>query len=135
MTATAVLTFRSQFSTQKTFLIFFIALTVVCALLRPYKHRNANISGIVLPAIWAMAIAVSIMPNNPHHTSIAGAISCLLLNLPHCVFYGYILYRLGKLLKQYCCKQQEMEDDVNEELSCTTNYSQLIDMDVHSGLQ
>ena len=110
--ATATLMYRSQLLLQKVFIIFYTTLTVVCALLRPYKHRNANISGIVLPAIWAVAILLWIVPNNPHDTSIAGAISCLLLSLPHCVFYGYILYRLGKMFKQYCCKQPEVENEV-----------------------
>ena len=115
---TRTLTYRSQFLSSIGFIMFFTALTVVCALLRPYKHRNANISGIVLPAIWAMAICLWITPNNPHHTLIAGVVSCLLLSLPHCVFYGYILYRMGKFLKQVCCLQQDVENNVNQALIC-----------------
>ena len=113
-----------------TFIIIFTALSVACALLRPYKHRNANISGVILPAICSSALAIMISTPSYAHSTIAADIVCgFVLSLPHCVFYGYIVYRLGKLLKQYCCKTREMEDSVDEQLPCrpanNTGYSQL----------
>ena len=119
-----------QFVILSTFIIISNAFSVAFALLRPYKHRTANISGVTLPAIFCSAIALLLISGNIRTTSIGGNIACgLLLSLPHCVFYGYIVYRLGKLLKQYCCKTREMEGSVDERLPCmpanNTHYSQL----------
>ena len=131
---TTAFIYKSPFLLQRAFILLFITLTVACALLRPYKHRAANISGIALPALWAAAVAVWIVPNKPQSIKFADALSCLLLSLPHCVFYGYIVYRLGKLVKQHCCKSktQEVEETVDEVLPCrpayTTDYSQLIEV-------
>ena len=105
------------------FILYFIALTVTCAFLKPYKHKAANISGVVLPAILALAIMFLVV-------SVGGTSAMVvLISLPHCMFYGYIVYRFGKLLKSYCCKTQRMEDSVHERLPCrpanTTGYTQL----------
>ena len=95
-----------RFLIYTTFIIIFNALSVACALLRPYKHRAANISGVILPSICSSASALVILSQISVHsmTTFASKICGFLLSLPHCVFYGYIVYRLGKLLKQYCCK-------------------------------
>ena len=120
-----------RFLASTAFIIIFNALSVAFAVLRPYKHRTANISGVTLPAIFSSAIALFLsFFGVVHTTSIVGTIACgLMLSLPHCVFYGYIVYRLGKLLKQHCCKTREMEDNVDERLPCmpanNTHYSQL----------
>ena len=130
---TRVLSTRNRFLTFITFVIIFNALSVACALLRPYKHRAANISGVTLPAICSSAIALELSFTGDS-TSIVGNIACrLILSLPHCVFYGYIVYRLGKLLKQYCCKtRQNLEDSVDERVPCMpaniTDYSQLVEV-------
>ena len=93
-----------------TFTLLFIALTVVCALLRPYKHRAANVSGVTIPATLASVLAlVMFFLGNIQRTTSVFVIGCILLSLPHCVFYGYIVYRLWKLLKQYCYEKQQME--------------------------
>ena len=125
---------RNQFLMFMTFIIIFNAFSVACALLRPYKHRTANISGVLLPAIGSSALAAVYQHWISVHSmaTIAGLVWVFLLNLPHCVFYGYIVYRLGKLLKQYCCKTREMEDSVDERLPCmptnSTDYSQLVEV-------
>ena len=111
-----------------TFTIVFIAFSVLCALLRPYKHRIANTSGVVLPAVMASVLALSVLiPSNTHDNIPVIIVCCFLLTIPHCVFYGYTVYRLGK---QYFCKIQEVEEHLNERLPCntvnTSNYSQLI---------
>ena len=120
----------TPFLTYTTFIIIFYTLTIACALLRPYKHRTANFSGVILPAIFSSVTALLILSVITVHRPITVANTCaFLLSLPHCVFYGYIVYRLGKLLKQYCCKTREMENSVDEQLPCrqsdTTGYSHL----------
>ena len=125
---------RNLFLIYMTFIIIGYALSVACALLRPYKHRTANISGVFLPAIGSLAIASAYQYQISVHSmaTIASLVCVSLLSFPHCVFYGYIVYRLGKLLKQYCCKTREMEDSVDERLPCrpanATSYSHLSDV-------
>ena len=129
-----VLVTRSKFLTLTMFIIIFNTFSVACALLRPYKHRTANISGVILPAICSSALALTYLSQISVHSmaTVASLVCAFLLSFPHCVFCGYIVYRLGKLLKQYCCKTQEMEDSVDERLPCmpanTTGYSQLNDI-------
>ena len=43
----------TKFQTYTTFVIVLNTLSVAYALLRPYKHRTANISGVTLPAFIA----------------------------------------------------------------------------------
>jgi len=109
--------------------VLFIALSVTGALLRPYKHKAANISVVVLPAMLASVIAFFVAPKSRSSSTLIAAILFVILSLPHCVFYGYIVYRLGKLLKQYCCKTREIDGSVDEQLPCrpadTTGYSHL----------
>ena len=126
---------RNPFLKFMPFIIIFNALTVACALLRPYKHRTANISGVLLPAICSSALASVYQYQISVHSmaTVASLVCVFLLSLPHCVFCGYIVYRLGKLLKQYCCKTREMEESVDELLlPCrqlnATNYSHLTEV-------
>ena len=136
--ATRVLT--TSFLIHTTLIIVFNTLTIACALLRPYKYRTANISGVTLPAICSSVTALLILSVvNVHRTITIVSICAFLLCLPHCVFYGYIVYRFGKLLKQYCCKTREMEDSVDERLPCrpadTTGYSHLSEVSSCIGVQ
>ena len=113
-----------------TFTIIFITFSVLCSLLRPYKHRMANISGVTLPALMASGFALCVLiPNNTRDNVTVIVICLFLLTIPHCVLYGYIVRRLGK---QYCCKALEVEEHLDEQLSCnavnTTSYSQLIEV-------
>ena len=114
-------------------LMCFIALTAVFGLLKPYKHNVANNSGIAFFTIFALVTALYVAFYSYHdkNTTVVFLIG-LLLCLPHCVFYGYSVYRLGKLFKQYCCKAREMEGSMDERLPCRptniTHYGQLIDV-------
>ena len=114
------------------FIIFYLSLTVMCALLRPYKNKMANISGMTLPALWASVIALWTVTITIRDILIVDIISYFLLSLPHCVFYGCIVCRLVKLLKQYCCKIRKMEESVDEQISgsgtITTGYSHLTEL-------
>ena len=98
-------------------LMCFIAVTAAFALLKPYKHTVANSSAVIISTIFALVIALYVVFYSHHNNTITVAfLIALLLSLPHCVFYGYTVYRLGKLLKQYCCKTRKMEDGVDERL-------------------
>ena len=134
-TSAIVMRISNQFLMFMTFIIIFNALSVACALLRPYKHRTANISGVLLPAICSSALALVYQYQFSVHSmaTVASLVCIFLISLPHCVFCGYIVYRLGKLLKQYCCKTQEMEQSVEERLlpcrsANATSYSHLSDV-------
>ena len=78
----------------------FIVLTVPCAAMRPYKHTAANISGVALLAILALlAFSFQLFLS---HNKFAVILNIATLALPHCVFYSYLVYQLGKLAKQRC---------------------------------
>ena len=117
----------NHFLVHITFTIVFITFSVLCALLRPYKHGTANTSGVILQAVMASGLALSVLIRSDTHDNTTVIVVCwFILTLPHCVFYGYIAYRLGK---QYCCKIQEVEEHLNERLPCNTaNYSHLIEV-------
>ena len=76
-----------------------IALLVANAVLRPYKSEVANHSVVTLLALMIVCYTLlNVFDSATTHTIIIVFIA--LLSLPHCVFYGYVVYRLGKLLKQ-----------------------------------
>ena len=81
-------------------IILMIALSVAIAVLRPYKSEAANHSGVTVFAVLAACatLYISILTATLNTNIII--VSIALLSLPHCVFYGYVVYRLGKLLKQ-----------------------------------
>ena len=78
----------------------FIVLTVLCAAMRPYKHTAANISEVTLLAILALlTFSIHIFRS---HNRFALIMMFATLCLPHCIFYSYLVYQLGKLAKQRC---------------------------------
>ena len=82
-------------------ILLLVAVCVLCGVLRPYRSEAANHSGVILPAMLAAAGTMYITFLNStayFHTIIV--LDCLFLSIPHCVFYGYIVYRIGKQLKQ-----------------------------------
>ena len=80
----------------------FIVLSVTFAVVKPYKSEVANHSGVCLCAILAVygAISLNFDTATAHEQNSVIIATIILLNLPHIVFYGYVVYRLGKLLKQ-----------------------------------
>ena len=123
---TRAVTSSNRFLASITFTIVFITFSVLCALLRPYKHGTANTSGMVLPALMASILALNVLLLSNTHDNTTVIIACLLLFIiPHCVFYGYIVYRLGK---QYCCKTQEVDEQRPCNAVNTSSYSQLIEV-------
>ena len=80
--------------------ILFIVFTVLFAAMRPYKHTAANISGVALLA--AMTLLMFSIQLFLSHKKVAFIMMTVILGLPHCVFYNYLVYQLGKLAKQRC---------------------------------
>ena len=81
----------------------FIVLSVALAVTRPYKSEVANYSIVCLTAL--LAVYCALLLNFYHTNSVSEknviiVVIFLLLILPHFVFYGYVVYRLGKWLKQ-----------------------------------
>ena len=77
-----------------------IALTVLYAVVRPYKHTSANISGVALLANMALfLLSLQLVLKSALFGLMVMAV---ILVLPHCVFYSYLVYQLGKLVKQHC---------------------------------
>jgi len=110
--------YRTELLPYITFIILFTALAFICAVLQPYKCRTTNISGVALPALYVSAVALLLLGHiNFQYGTVVAVLNNLLLSLPHCVFYGYIVCRLGKWFKQCCCKTWEMEDSVEEQRS------------------
>ena len=86
----------------QTCITFFFALSVAVAVIRPYKSEAANHSGVCLSALCAMYFALFVNFDTAAVSEKYGIIFVILglLSLPHIVFYGYVVYRLGKWLKQ-----------------------------------
>ena len=78
----------------------FIVFTVLFAAMRPYKHTAANVSGVAMLA--AMALLMFSIQLFLSHKKVAFIMMTVILGLPHCVFYSYLVYQLGKLAKQRC---------------------------------
>ena len=118
MITTTAQQYRTELLPYITFIILFTALAFICAVLQPYKCRTANISGVALNALYVSAVALLILGRiNFQNSTVLVVLNNLLLSLPHCVFYGYIVCKLRKWFKQCCCKTREMEDSVEEQRS------------------
>ena len=89
-----------EFFTPSVYTTLFIVFTVLCAAMRPYKHTAANLSGVALLAIPALLIFSFQLFLS--HNKFALIMMIATLALPHCVFYSYLVYQLGKLAKQRC---------------------------------
>ena len=77
-------------------MMLFLAILV----LQPYQHQTANISGALLGFFIALGSVLSI--NIVMNTSIQLALLTLAFcTIPHCVFYGYIIYHVIKGLRHY----------------------------------
>ena len=98
-------------------IVALITLSVAFAVLRPYKSNIANITGLTLFALLALAATLSIsLLVIERHRVVCIAIIVAVISIPHCVFYGCVVYRLYKklnhfkrALREWCCLQEEEE--------------------------
>ena len=100
-------------------IIIFLLFTTLVAVLRPHKSEIANTIGICIGAMLTLAstlhviVATYLQANTAVIYSITG-----ILSMPHVVFYGYVMYRIGSklgfrkaLAKCYrAVKSKEMEE-------------------------
>ena len=100
-------------------IIIFLLFTTLVAVLRPHKSEIANTIGICIGAMLTLAstlhviVATYLQANTAVIYSITG-----ILSMPHVVFYGYVMYRIGSKLGfrkalAKCCravKSKEMEE-------------------------
>ena len=81
-------------------LTVFTAFSMACVVFQPYKHRAANISGTILPIIIIIASGMCITLDVYKFSTEMALLCIAVVTFPHCVFYGYGIYRLAKWLKQ-----------------------------------
>ena len=82
------------------YITLFIVFTVLCAAIKPYKHTAANSSGVALLATTALLFFSFQLFLS--HKKVALIMLFMIVGLPHCVFYSYLVYQLWKLVKQRC---------------------------------
>ena len=92
-----------------------IALSVAFAVLRPYK---SNIANITLLALVALAATLNMSLVTVRHKVVYAAIIIGVVSIPHCVFYGYVVYRFYKksnhfkrALRRWCCLKNVPEEE------------------------
>ena len=93
--------------------ITFSTVAFLCTLLQPYKARLANAftTGLLVTSSLLIAIAAAVYDE----TKSVEIWIFFLLFVPHCVLWGYIVWRMVKILGSYCCKNQRLRCDGERE--------------------
>ena len=100
--------------------IFFSIVAFLCTLLQPYKARLANAftTGLLVTSSLLIAITAAVYDE----TESVEIWIFFLSFVPHCVLWGYIVWRMVKILGSYCCKNQRLRcDGERESLLQTTS--------------
>ena len=105
-------------------IILSIALSIACVVLKPYKHRVANLSGAILPAILAVAASIESSMNIYRISTLVNMLCVAVFSCPHFVFYGYGIFWLAKRLKQ-CATTEHREEAAPCRLERSKDYSLL----------
>ena len=76
----------------------------VWSLLQPYKERVSNVltTGLLINGSMVLATAAHVYDNRKNKNY--KTILIILIFIPHCVFWCYIIWRVIKILIQYSCK-------------------------------
>ena len=95
--------------------IFFSIVAFLCTLLQPYKARLANAftTGLLITLSILIAIAAAVYDETKN--AIVEIWVFFLSVVPHCVLWGYIVWRMVKILGSYCCKNQRLRFDGERE--------------------
>ena len=85
-----------------------MTMSVAILVLEPYQHQRANISGIFVASfIAAGSILITFFGM---HTWTDLALFCIIFStIPHCVFYGYLIYHVIKRLRRFATTVHEEE--------------------------
>ena len=124
---------NTSFAWQLIFPSLATAMCIACAVFEPYKHKAANISGTILPIIFIITGGLYFIVDNYKFSTGIVLLRIAVATLPHCVFYGYGIYRLSKWLKQ-CTTTTHREEGVLCRLLRYRNYQLLNAAGGHSGV-
>ena len=94
-----LITNNISFPWSITFPLLALITSIACAVFQPYKHRAANISGTILSIIFIITGGLYFIVDAYTYSSGMALLGITAATYPHCVFYGYGIYRLGKWLK------------------------------------
>ena len=95
--------------------IFFSIVAFLCTLLQPYKARLANAFTTGLLITLSILIAIAAAVYDETKIAIVEIWVFFLSVVPHCVLWGYIVWRMVKILGSYCCKNQRLRFDGERE--------------------
>ena len=101
----------------QTGIVFLVLLTVAFALLRPYKSDTANHTALCLLAMLIITATVYLFEfvHIASHNSVT-LVTLVVGNLPHCAFYGYVLYKIRSKITGVCKRYCRSEAREYEEL-------------------
>ena len=104
MVITAVLTNDNYITTAYMVAIIISIEAFFWLLLHPYKERVSNVLtiGLLINGSMIFATAAHVYDNRKNKTY--KTILIILIFIPHCVFWCYIIWRLINTLAKYCCK-------------------------------
>ena len=106
---------RQPILAWQTAIIFLVLLTVAAALLKPYKSDTANHTALCLMAMLIITATVYQF-EFVHIVSHNNSVILIVLVVPHCAFYGYVLYKIRSEITGVCRRYCRSEAREYEEL-------------------
>ena len=102
-------------------IILVVGLTVVVAVLRPYKSDAGNRVLMCLLALLIISGTLSLFVVNhvsKHNVNWMTSIALMVVSIPHCVLYGYVVYRSWTKIARVCkkCCRSDARDSEEDEL-------------------
>ena len=74
--------------------IIYTSLTIICALTRPYKHKIANVSAVILLAL--LVTIVALFASFDGRSDVTRALFLIQVSSPHCALIGYVVWKIVK---------------------------------------
>ena len=94
--------FTTTYMPQYISIVFFTTMTVLCALLQPYKQRIANASAVAVPAIITALFALSTGLNNRPGSDMVRVMMLILAFAPHCTLGYYVVRKMKTYITNTC---------------------------------
>ena len=92
----------ANYISQYISIVFFTVMTVLCALLQPYKQRIANASAVAVPAIITAVFALTTGLNNRSGSDIVRVMILILVFAPHCALGYYVVRKMKMYISNTC---------------------------------
>ena len=105
-------------------IIFFTVLTIIFARLQPYKHRVSNTSAVTLLALLTAIFALFSFVNA---TGRGDVLMFVLMSSPHCVLYGYVVWKIIRSCRRYRNTDNVRAQLVPRPINTVSNYTNLSD--------